>query len=159
VLSALLLAATTVTALDLQQLAACREKDDDAERVACYDAVVDALAEVTPDTNTDVPQTVVVAPNTEETFGRSAEAIRREQLEKSGVDEIEELSATITEVRPSGRSLVEVTLDNGQRWRQASGSGLSLDVGDEIVIRPAALGSYRLSLAGSKRSMKVRRIE
>jgi hypothetical protein len=160
VLIALYFLAATAASDGLEtKLETCRSIADADERVACYDAIVDALADDGLDHAADTPKAAVVAPVTEENFGRSAEAIRREQLEKAGVESMEELSATITDVRSIGRYRVEVTLDNGQRWRQASGSGLGLDVGDEITIRPAALGSFRLSPAGSKRSMKVRRVD
>ena len=57
-----------------------------------------------------------------------------------------------------GNYKLEITLDNGQRWHQITSSYLRLKVGDAVVIKRAALDSYKLVKVGNNRAMKVRRV-
>jgi hypothetical protein len=58
--------------------------------------------------------------------------------------------------RPSGREM-RIELDNGEVWRENDRSTeMQLDAGDEVRIRPAALGSFMLR-APSGRSTRVHR--
>lgn len=71
--------------------------------------------------------------------------------------EPEAFTAKVVSVtRPSGREM-RIELDNGQTWRENDRSTeVQLDAGDEIRIRPAALGSFMLR-APSGRSTRVHR--
>ena len=53
----------------------------------------------------------------------------------------------------------DISLDNGQQWRQTSASTLQLSVGDNIVNRKGAMGSYRMTETGGTRPMKVYRVD
>ena len=99
------------------------------------------------------------APTPEETFGKSASETYREQQEAFGKEEIRELAATVAKLRRLGNYKVEITLDNGQKWHQITSSYLKLKVGDNIVIKRAALDSYKLVKVGNNRPMKVRRVK
>ena len=99
------------------------------------------------------------APTPEETFGKSASETYREQQEAFGKEEIRELAATVVKLRRLGNYKVEITLDNGQKWHQITSSYLKLKVGDNIVIKRAALDSYKLVKVGNNRPMKVRRVK
>jgi hypothetical protein len=98
-------------------------------------------------------------PTPEETFGKSASETYREQKEAFGKEEIRELAATVAELRRMGNYKMEITLDNGQKWHQITSSYLTLKVGDDIVIKRAALDSYKLLKVGNNRAMKVRRVK
>ena len=163
-LSTLIFVIATAGAGELQQdLEQCRAIRRIDARVACYDAIVDSLSSPqAADESAAVdakPDPLPPEPFAEEDFGKSAETLRRERMAEAGIEAIDELSATISSIRSVGRYRVEVTLDNGQRWRQVSDSGLKLRVGDAVTIKPAALGSFRLSPNDTRRSIKVRRIE
>ena len=71
--------------------------------------------------------------------------------------EPEAFTAKVVSVtRPSGREM-RIELDNGQVWRENDRSTeMLLDTGDEVRIRPAALGSFILR-APSGRSTRVHR--
>ena len=99
------------------------------------------------------------APTPEEKFGKSASEAYREQQEAFGKEEIRELASKVVKLRRMGNYKVEITLDNGQIWHQITSSYLKLKVGDDILIKRAALDSYKLVKVGNNRPMKVRRVK
>lgn len=146
-----------------EQLAACRAIESCAERMACYDAIaVDDSAGMTAPLPPAAPAPAAKpapAPSAEELFGKSAEAAQRSIAESAGAAPVDQLEATVTEVRDIAYDRVLVTLDNGQRWRQTARSSLRLSEGDAIVIKAASLGSYKLAKADGKRTMRVERVD
>jgi len=90
-------------------------------------------------------------------FGLGADAIRRSYEEASGEDTLTELRASVTEIRAGGIDRIVLMLDNGQIWRQVDTTDLKIRVGDAVVIRRAAFGSFKLNKDGSNRSMRVNR--
>jgi hypothetical protein len=111
----------------------CAAIDDDARRLACYDA----------DFRT------AVAP--EKTFGIE----RRMQRDSETLDKV---TAKITGVTTLRDGALRVTLDNGQVWRQIDRKGEAhWAVGDSLVIERAALGSFLASTVGSSRAYRIRR--
>jgi hypothetical protein len=109
---------------------ACARIENDAKRLACYDA----LFRTTP----------------QERFGAQAPVVK---------EEIPELRARVTAVARRSRGEYEFTLDNGQVWVQTEVKPqLTLSAGSEVVIRKASMGSYRLQRAGLKTSTTVVRV-
>ena len=150
------------------ELAACRAIEADAERVACYDAIAHGqveeqenkgLAVVPAAAAIEVATSPAVTPSPDEDFGKNTtdDDLTRDAEEPENDDDDDQLTATVTSVREYKRDRVVFTLDNGQEWRQSSASTLRLDVGDEIVIRKGAFGSFNMAKQGSSRPMKVRR--
>jgi hypothetical protein len=152
------------------ELAACRAIEADAERVACYDAIAHGqveeqekenkgLAVVPAAAAIEVAASPAVTPSSDEDFGKTTtdDDLTRDPEEPESDDDDDQLTATVTSVRFYKRERVVFTLDNGQEWRQSSASTLRLDVGDEIVIRKGAFGSFNMAKQGSSRPMKVRR--
>jgi len=153
------------------ELAACRAIEADAERVACYDAIAHGQVEEEEEVKEEVVAVVPtaaavevatspeVAPSSEEDFGRSTTEndLTRGPEEPKSDDDDDQLTATISSVREYKRDRFAFTLDNGQEWRQSSPSTLRLDAGDNIVIRKASFGSFKMAKVGSSHSMRVRR--
>jgi hypothetical protein len=68
------------------------------------------------------------------------------------------VSARITALRHDASGALVIDLDNGQQWRQTSGSSSPLlEVGHEVTITRAALNSFRMSTP-SGRALKVKRV-
>lgn len=109
---------------------ACARIEDDKQRLECYDA----LFRTTP----------------QERFGAAAPVAK---------EEIPALRARVTGVARRARGEYELTLDNGQVWVQTEVKPqLTFRPGDEVVIRKAAVGSYRLQHVGRKTSTTVDRL-
>jgi hypothetical protein len=124
-------------------LQACRSESDDARRLSCYDREVDELAA-----------------NSARTPGLGAQQVPTTRKDVSSLPRpVERVAATITAMQLSQRAGFEITLDNGQVWREVSPEGEPrIKVGDAITIRPAPLGSFWLTTSGSNWGAKVHRI-
>jgi hypothetical protein len=165
----------------LQALGRCAAIAENNARLACYDALAprikDALA--TP------PASLAHEPTKEEQEswfgfdigslfgGGSAEPTTAEQFGKERTveaqatrerEEIDSISAGVTEAAftPVGQFIV--FLDNGQVWRQLQGDSdrahfRSNTKENKVTISRGALGSYNLAINGSDRIFKVTRVK
>lgn len=102
---------------------------------------------------------VVELPNSEQIFGMNAGEIRREQQRQFGQEDLRQIEAKVVKLRTRGNHKLEITLDNDQVWEQVASSYLRLKVGEDVIIKRAALDSYRLVKVGNNRPMQVRRIQ
>ena len=154
---------------DLREaLDACQAIAADAERLACYDAVVaPGHAQAAPD-SAPAPAPVAHRPaqrndgaasrraDADAAFG--AEALPAGQ-ERPGAPRTERLAATITRVQALPRGNFRLTLGNGQVWQELrSERGTRYAVGDEVEIRRGMFGAYILSSAAMAGRAKVRRV-
>ena len=145
-----------------EEFLGCREVESERLRLECYDGIADRLmaeleASVAP-AALDAPKTPDAAETEPENlFGMSAEGKSAIIAEASGVVEVDEVVARVTRVVKDGRGRLVLVLDNQQRWRQVSSERFKIKVGDEVVIREAALGSFALQQRSGGRKTKVRR--
>ena len=170
----------------LSGLQKCSGITDDKSRLACYDALVrpaqEAMArppeagEAThPPTKEeqkswfgfDVSSLFNSSPETQKTpqqFGADNLPSTREKVEQAE-QEVDSISAGVTEYafNPFGKFIV--FLDNGQVWRQIQG-----DSGDKpnfhrnpkdnkVTIERGLIGSYNLTVNDSTRTYKVERVK
>ena len=140
----------------------CTDIEDDAERLACYDAtneassaVPEALAgqQVPPaPTETPVPEPdnnagTPIAADAPEDFGR-----------EEPVDAPKEyVEATIVEIATGGE-IDYLRLDNGQVWREVEDSRMRFKEGRKVTITKGILSSYDLKMEGYNKIVKVRRV-
>ena len=97
-------------------------------------------------------------PTQEELFGLNSEATKRSYEEAVGQEEMKELRATVTDIQPAGPGRIIVYLDNSQVWRQTTSPTLKVKIGDVIVIKKAAFGSFKMKKEDANASMKVTRV-
>lgn len=152
--AALLATATAHAATDVvpPALRACASVKKNSERLACYDQAIERLS-----SNSGAADG---APE------RSAEAMfgasTARSKEPAGTIERQELtsvSAHVTALSHDVSGALVIDLDNGQQWRQTSGSSSPLlEVGHEVTITRAALNSFRMSTPGG-RALKVKRVQ
>ena len=125
-------------------LRACAAEKDDARRLACYDKEV-ARTPPPRQSATAVVESETPAPTQpDDKFGYRG-TIAREELDRQAADEgANRLEATIAKIssRPLGQLVI--TLDNGQVWSQKMAESIRVKVGDRIVIKKAAFGSFLL---------------
>ena len=131
-------------------LRACASVKKNSERLACYDLTIGQLT-------SDSAAAAAPQRSAEAMFGASAAhsnegaaSIEREQLTS--------LTAHVTALNHDVGGALVIDLDNGQQWRQTSGSSSPLlEIGHEVTITRAALNSFRMSTP-SGRTLKVKRV-
>ena len=140
----------------------CTDIEDDAERLACYDAsneASSAVPEALPEeqvapapAQTPVPQPdnnagTVIAADAPEEFGN------KEPLDAPR----EYIEATIVEIATSGE-IDYLRLDNGQVWREVEDGHLRYKEGREVTITEGIFSSYDLKMEGYNNIVKVKRV-
>jgi len=165
----------------LEAIGRCATVTDDKARLACYDAltphVKDALA--TPPETLSHPPTAdeqkswfgfdlgdlfgsaPAKQTTPETFGADKVPAQKER-ETAAAEEIDRITARVTDVSFSLEGRFVVFLDNGQVWRQIQGDTEKAHFptpanADTVTIRRGSLGSYNLTINDSVKVFKVTR--
>lgn len=134
------------------EFVSCSRIPKNGERLACYDRAVEYL--------TQPSGRQAAAPTPEASFGLQATVPQPPAAAaKDGAsdDEVTSITARITEISSDREGKKRITLDNGQTWRELTKSSYtSLNVGDEVTINRAALGSFMMSIPNG-RPIRVRR--
>ena len=133
---------------------ACRDIADDTERLACYDTAMGALAKAQADKEIMVVTSEEVRETRRGLFGLKMPRLFGGD---DGEEEISEITAKIAEVR-GGRGSYTFVLDNEAVWTKTEDGFLRKpEVGQTIVIRKGALGSYFGRVEGGI-SFRIRRV-
>ncbi len=144
-----LLFATPAIAQDDDPYAACASMTDDNARLACFDSTYARQKVVIAE------REIVEEREREEVFGFREEDAALERAQDDAA-----LTATVAEVlQGSGRSQV-LLLDNGQLWREVSGSTLRNRVRDGWVasISRHWSGAYEMRFEGRSGYLRVARV-
>lgn len=149
------ISATTVAQQSVpDEFARCSRIQKNSERLACYDRAIAYLTQPT--------EQQASAPSPEGSFGLQASVPQppaAARPEGSKGDDVSSITAHVTEVSTDREGKKVVALDNGQTWReQTKSSFVSLEVGDEVTIHRAALGSFMMSVPNG-RPFRVRRVK
>jgi hypothetical protein len=138
-LAGALVISALATAADLPpQLEACAALRRDTERLLCYDRAVAQIR-----TGADG----AVAPSAENMFGANTDilAAKTPQAEVKR-EELRQISGTVTSLRRSDDGMIQLTLDNGQVWRQQDADvRLMVAEGDKVTIVRASMGTFRIT--------------
>lgn len=116
---------------DLQD---CARVENDAERLACYDKLAQATAELPRQQNGATPAAA--------------------SGEKS-----ENIVATVTKATHSPFTGWIVTFDNGQSWKQIGTDSFAIREGDSCTIERVLVDSFRLKCANRERRIRIVREE
>lgn len=127
-------------------LAGCRTLHAEAARLACYDRLPDPPGATVPAVAAAAPAPPAPAPTPEARFGISElRQARAEAAKAPAPPQLKELRAQVTQVHRQAAGGLRLTLANGQVWYQVVASEqLEVAPGDEIIIKPASLGSFLL---------------
>lgn len=150
----------------IQQLYDCRAIADPAERLACFDRQVAAVAAAEAARDIRIVDREAVRATRRGLFGFSLGRLNifgdgDDEVEDEGQDGSEavtEITATITQFARNDLGKLVFVLDNGQRWIQTDNITGRRDprVGHSVTIRRAALGSFIASVEG-RPGIRVRR--
>jgi hypothetical protein len=124
------------------------------ERFACYERQVDAARSApipaTPAPAAEPASAVVVSSESPGDAAPAAPAVETEP---------QEFRATVTAVQPTVPNKLEITLDNGQIWRQSYAKYYPLRPGQKVWVRPSRWGGvYWLTAEEMKSYIQVRRV-
>ena len=134
-------------------IAICASIDTNSERLACFDAAVMRL-----ESSHAADAAMPPARSPEDMFGMQASTPKPAKERKTERAQVEAIAAKITKLRQANDGVI-MELDNGQTWRQVSGSStLLLKEGDEVKIMRGALSSFNLRTP-TGRIAKVKRVQ
>ena len=129
----------------------CAEIGADAARLACYDASFRKAAPS--DRPATQPAVAVTKAEVEGKFGLTLRAM-------PGNSQLERLTSRVTDISKRGKTRPVLTLENGQHWSPIEAIDFSyFRPGDQITIRPAALGSFLAKKEDLNRTVRVRRVD
>ena len=144
----------------------CMNIEDDAERLACYDAKTEASSGV-PEApaGQQVPAAAAPAPTqtpVREPDNNTGTTIAADVPEDFGKKESldaprEYVEATIVEIATGG-AIDYLRLDNGQVWREVEDSHMRFKEGRKVTITEGILSSYDLKMEGYNKIVKVKRV-
>jgi hypothetical protein len=147
---------------------ACARIADQAARLDCFDK----LARPAPGRSVEktsspappaavAPQRTAAAPSTAANTAPAPAASATSKREARAADRAElEVMSSITALREILPGRVEVTLANGQVWRQTHSDPYNLLVGHEVKIYPSGFGKYfRLSSTEVRGFTQVERVK
>lgn len=119
------------------------------ERLACYDRTVEYLRQ---------SGEKVAAPSAEAAFGLQART-SESRKETSEAEQTSSVTARVSEVSATREGFKIIKLENGQTWRQLTGSStVYLNVGDEVTVDRGALGSFLMRIPNGG-PLRVRRVK
>ena len=151
----LLLLFTLPALANEEALTKCRQIEEIAARVACYDKFVDAHYSM--DSSDSVEVSAATGPDAESLFGTSDAEAKRIVESSMAIEQISQIEAVVTDVRESATEKLTVALDNGQIWQQLDSQRLLLKSGETVIIRKASLGSFLMEKQSGSRSIRVKR--
>lgn len=125
----------------------CRTVADAAQRLACYDRSVAALATATEARDVVVLDRATIRETKRGLFGVSLPSIK---LFGGGDDEeeVQQIESTIASLSGSRDGFPIFVLPDGARWKQTEGRDLFPRVGQKIVVKKTALGGYMAQVNG-----------
>lgn len=138
------------------RVTACRSVADPAERLACFDREVSALAQAQASQQLVVVDQEQIRETRRGLFGLRLPNIGRLFDHEQGPQEI---TAKIARVGNTRTGLYSFELEDGSVWNATESRTFSREprVGMEIRIRQAALGSYMANIA-QQRAIRVSRV-
>jgi hypothetical protein len=131
----------------------CRALTDTAARLACYDRTVSAMADATAKNDLFLADRAKVRETKRTLFGLSLPSLRL----FGDNEDISQIDSTITRLSSNARGKWIFTLQDGGRWAQTDVRSIAPKVGDKIVVRRAAMGSFMANVGGA-RAVRVERL-
>lgn len=136
----------------------CRALPGDKERLRCFDAAVRAFDGAIAARSVVVVDSAKIEQDRRARFGERRRAAELPTLQDQAGNKLESLTSTISQVARSGDGGWIFTLADGSRWQQTDGQGFAVAprTGDKVVVKRAALGTYKLGV-GRQPAVRVRR--
>ena len=143
-----------------KDLVQCKEVADSAARLACYDERVGKLEQASASGELVVSDRATVKEAQRGLFGFRLPSLKLFGGGDDGKDEIQQIDGVVASARTFGYGSWRITLADGSVWEQIDDERPVFDPakGDKVKVYKAALGTYKMNIAG-QRALKVRRVE
>jgi len=141
----------------LERLTACRAVANDAARLACYDAAAAAFDTAEREGELVVIDRAAVNETRRQLFGFELPTLPRLFNGGEG-DDLDSIETTLERASRSGENRWVFRLADGSVWRQIDSEPVRFenDPGQPVRVRKASLGSFLMTVGGS-RAVRVRR--
>ena len=144
-------AGTTAPPAVYQAVVDCRTIAESAQRLACFDRTVGAMATATTQQDLVILDRETMRETRKGLFGFSLPKLKLFGGGSDDVDErdqIKEVDSTITGIRGAKDGFPIFTLEDGAKWKQTDGRDVYPKTGQKIKIKRAAMGSFMASVDG-----------
>jgi hypothetical protein len=141
----------------LERLTACRAVTDSVQRLACYDAAAAAFDDAERQGDLVVIDRAAVSETRRQLFGFELPTLPR-LFSGGDADEIDAIETTLERAFHTSERRWTFRLADGSVWRQIDSEPVRFDndPGEAVRVRKASLGSFLLTVGGS-RAVRVRR--
>lgn len=126
----------------------CRTVAGDAERLACYDRSVSAMADARAKQDLVVADRETLRETKRGLFGFTLPHLKL--FGSTEGEDVNEIEATLTSVRQGNDGLAVFAIETGARWKQTEGSTSFARAGQKIRISRGALGGYWAKIDGDR---------
>jgi hypothetical protein len=134
----------------------CTSILSDAERLSCYDTAVKTFSA---DARAIAERREAQAARLAAAAAATAAAQKADSFGRASEARVESVDSTLKEVLTDSVGKSVFILENGQIWRQADGFRMpNARPGVAVTVKRGAMGSYRLAVAGSNRTVQVIRM-
>ncbi len=136
----------------------CRTIAGDAERLKCFDAAAGALNGAIAARQVVVVDRAKVEAERRARFGERRRVAELPTLQDADGNRLDTLTGTLAQAARTGDGNWSFTLADGSRWLQTDGQAFAVAprAGEAVVVKRAALGSYKLTV-GRQPGVRVRR--
>ena len=148
----LLSASGYASQINVQALEACSLVENDLKRLMCYDKIMknEKPHKAQKENKVHLNKQAKVPKNTrDDEFG----------LENRVEHKVDHIRSEIVTLKLPKVGSKTVTLENGQIWKLTDVDVFRAKVGDTVVIKRAALGSFLMNEVNSKRAYRVKRLK
>ncbi len=131
----------------------CAQIENSLKRLVCYDKVAGKIDNYQQQAFSEVPAAAGEADYApDDAFGMEITAKRK-------LAKIDSLVSTVTKKDKNISRELVLTLENGQVWKQLGDEYFKVDIGDEVTIQRASLGSFLLTVEGKNQRLRVKRLK
>jgi hypothetical protein len=142
----------------------CRSTSSDADRIACLEAALlgkDPVASAVPEPKSE-PARAIVTKSAPEGIGAS-QVIARTETDEERIESLEKVEGlAVASYATVPYEKLQVTLENGQIWRQIVGDTQKIRVdlkrNQTVDIEESSLSGYKLRLNEMRRTVRVERV-
>jgi hypothetical protein len=144
----------------LDELLLCAKSNENLQRLACYDTVINKNINSHPEKHKVQQQASLQVATTEQVDNaKQQQAEFGQENQPDSKDIISQIQATVIKTKKAPRGELIISLDNGQVWRQTDSTHLKLRKDNLVIIERGALGSFFIGKENSNKRIRAKRVK